>query len=234
MTAGRNILFTLLFYATTIPLAAAACCLSWGPSIWVVNIARIWSSAMLFEMKWALGITCRTEGMENLPRKGRYIVASKHQSAWETIVFQHFFWPAAFMFKKELLYMPLFGLTMLKAGCIPVDRGATTRKGLAKIVGKFKDRLLTRNMLVFPEGTRTPFGAAPKYKSGIAIIAAAIGEATIVPVALNSGRVWPKRGPRRPGEITLRILPPFSTRGMTRLEIEREIEARIEDGMRGL
>jgi 1-acyl-sn-glycerol-3-phosphate acyltransferase len=124
---------------------------------------------------------------------------------------------------------------MLKEGCIPVDRGSTTRAGLSKLIKRFKNRLENRNVIVFPEGTRTLPDAKPAYKSGLGTIVAGLDAAIVVPVAHNSGRIWPRRGyPSSPGLITVRIMPAINTKGLDRNEINARVEAAIEEGMKGL
>ena len=229
----RQALFAALFILSAILVSVFICAAFWLPSRMSIYIAQAWAASLLFILR-LFGIRYKIEG--RLPAPGKhFIIASKHQSPWETVVFHKFFPPAVYMFKKELLFIPLIGWALLKVGCMPVSRGSTTRKGLAKLIGKFKKRLKTRNVIVFPEGTRTLPGAAGEYKSGLGTIAAGLGSAAIIPVALNSGRVWPRRGyPGATGLITVRIMPAISTKGRSRNEINSRVRTAIEKGMKGL
>jgi len=231
----RRALFATLFTLSALVLSVSICAAFWLPSIVSVHMSRAWGWSVLAICR-LFGIRYKVEG--ELPKslsRGGFIIASKHQSPWEIAALHYLFFPAVFMFKRELLYIPLAGFAMLKEGSMPVDRGSTTRVGLLKLIGKFKEKLKTRNVAVFPEGTRTLPGAAPAYKSGIGTIAAGLGSAAIIPVAHNSGRIWPRRGyPSFGGLITLRVMPVINTKGLGRNEINKRLEAAVEKGMRGL
>jgi len=233
MKLVRQTLFAMLFVFSVLLLSISICAVFWLPSRVAIYIAQAWGWSIL-ALLHLFGIRYQIEG--KLPKtSGHFIIASKHQSPWETAAFHWFFAPAVYMFKKELLLVPLAGLAMLKVGCMPVSRGSTTRKGLAKLIGRFKDRLRNRNIIMFPEGTRTMPDAPGEYKSGLGTIAAGLGTSIIVPVAHNSGRLWPRRGyPSGPGLITVRIMPAINTKGMNRNEINARVEAAIEKGMKGL
>jgi 1-acyl-sn-glycerol-3-phosphate acyltransferase len=229
----RSLAFWLLFPLESAFFVALAVPTFAMPRGAMMRVARMWSRASLFFLRALCGIRCEVEGRENLPR-GRYVIfASKHQSAWETIAYQALIGPVVFMFKREILiFLFPFGLAMLKCGNIMVERGATTKAGLARLVAKFRRALARTNVVVFPEGTRTRPGAPPAYKSGLAVIAARLGDAAIVPVAMDAGRYWPKRGfIKRPGTIKVHLLPPIETAGMSRDEIHSRVEKAIESAM---
>lgn len=232
----RSIVFFVLYMVITFILSALSVVMFWTPASWVLWIARIWSFLTLVFLKYICRLKVRIEGRGSLP-SGHYIIASKHQSAWETVTYQYLFGPTNFMFKKELLFLPLFGFTLYKSGNVMVDRGATTRAGLQRLIAQFKRILTRRNMVVFPEGTRKAPGAQPDYKSGLAIIASQIPGAVIVPVAMNSGRFWGKNGfLKKPGTIILRIGKPIFVDKFKgdRQGLAAAIETGIESGMQGL
>jgi 1-acyl-sn-glycerol-3-phosphate acyltransferase len=232
----RSLLFSILFVLESAFFVALALPALAMPSRVTIACARMWSATSLFLLKCVCDIGLEIEGLGNIPAGRHVIFASKHQSMWETVAYQCLIGPTVFMFKKEILiFIPPFGLEMLRSGCIMVDRGHMTKTGLARLVARFRRALSRTNVIVFPEGTRTRPGAPPAYKSGLGIIAASLGNATIVPIAIDSGRHWPKRGfIKRPGNIRMRILPAMETAGMSRDEIGRRVEAAIESAMAGL
>ncbi|MDR3126734.1 MAG: 1-acyl-sn-glycerol-3-phosphate acyltransferase [Rickettsiales bacterium] len=231
----RSYLFVTAFFALTFVYCSICILFFACPKDWVIMVSRWWSAASLFALRIICGTRFAVDGRENIPAGRMVIFVSKHQSAWETVAYQKILGNLVFMFKKELLYIPFFGLMMLKAGNIMVDRGATTRKGLKKLVDKFREVLNYRNIAVFPEGTRVLPGAAPAYKSGLGIIAAALDDATIVPVAINSGLYWPREGfLKYPGTIRVKIMPAFSAAGMDHAAISAKAEEAIENGMKSL
>jgi len=233
----RSIIFFVLYMAITFVLSALSLIMFWAPAGWILWIAKIWSFLTLVFLRRICNLGCEIEGVENLPAQGRYIIASKHQSAWETVTYQYLFGPTNFLFKKELLFLPLFGFTLYKSGNIIVSRGSTTRAGLVRLIARFKQVLARRNLVVFPEGTRTRPGAPPDYKSGLAIIAGSIPGVAIVPVALNSGRFWARnKFLKRPGTVTVRIGRPIRTDDFKsgRHALSAAIQNAIEGMMQGL
>jgi 1-acyl-sn-glycerol-3-phosphate acyltransferase len=231
----RSFLFSAAFFLLTFAYCLLAVLFFACPKDWVIAVSDWWSRATITALRVICNMKVEVEGRENVPAGRHVIFASKHQSAWETVAYQHLFGNLVFMFKKELLYIPFFGLMMLKAGNIMVDRGTTTKDGLKKLIKKFRDVLKIRNVTVFPEGTRMLPGAAPNYKSGLGMIASALGDVAIVPVAINSGLYWPRKGwLKYPGTIRVKILPAFLADGLGRNEITRRAEEAIEGGMRSL
>lgn len=159
---------------------------------------------------------------------GRSIIAAKHQSAWDTLIFHVLLRDPVYVLKQELLTIPLMGWYLRKAGNIPIDRSAGSRA--LRMMQRAVDQALAEDstIIIFPEGTRTAPGAPPSYQPGIAALYQHT-EAPVVPVALNSGLFWKRAGlPARPGVITIEILPPMP-RGLKRLEFLSELENRIEE-----
>jgi len=183
--------------------------------------------------RYVLGLTYKVEGLENIPKDGRYILASKHQSAFETLKIPILIDDPAIILKKELTYIPLWGWYPARMGHIAIDRGSA-KQAIASIV-KGAERVLNeekRPILIFPEGTRTKPGAKTRYKSGVAHIYKAT-HVPVVPLALNSGVFWGKNSFwKKSGCVTLRFLPPIppnmeSQKMMERLE--RELEAECQE-----
>jgi 1-acyl-sn-glycerol-3-phosphate acyltransferase len=155
------------------------------------------------------GITVEWRGLDKIPA-GAFLVAAKHQSVWETFALLTLFRDPTYILKRELLWLPLFGWAAWRAGMIPVDRGGG-KPALAAMAARVREALAAgKQIIIFPEGTRRPPGAEPKYKYGIAHLYGE-GVAACLPVALNSGLFWPRRRfLRRPGTITVEILDPIA------------------------
>jgi 1-acyl-sn-glycerol-3-phosphate acyltransferase len=160
------------------------------------------------------------------------VLLAKHQSAWETLVLPlvvgH---PVAYVLKKELLYIPFFGWALATTDMIHIDRTKKT-KALAKVIEQ-GEQLLKKGLwiLMFPEGTRTLPGHQTKYKSGGAKLALASG-AVVIPIALNTARVWPKNTfIKRPGTVDVVIGKPIATQGLTPEEVTMQVQQWIETQM---
>jgi 1-acyl-sn-glycerol-3-phosphate acyltransferase len=155
---------------------------------------------------WTIcGIDFEIRGVERIP-PGPLLVAVKHQSAWETYSLLHLFEDPAYVLKRELMWVPVFGWYCLKAQMIPVRRGARA-VALAEITVRAKEEISRgRQIAIFPEGTRRAPDDGPNYKYGVAHL---YGELNVpcVPIALNSGLYWPRRSWRmRPGTIRVEVL----------------------------
>lgn len=185
---------------------------------------RVWGKNVLYSAKYIAGIDYALKG--GLP-KTPVIIASKHQSAWETALFHVIGIDAAYILKKELLYVPGFNVHAVLSGQIAVDRngGASSIKNLIR---KARERIAEgRQVVIFPEGTRMKYGAAPDYKPGVAALYSSV-EADIIPVALDSGKFWPKNSFwKRPGMVTVSILPAI-TKGLPKREFMQVLETQIE------
>ena len=160
--------------------------------------------------------------------RGPVLVAAKHQSAFETLLLQLILGDPAIVLKQELLKIPMFGWTMRRLGHIGVDRAGDV-DAARKMLGTARARHAEgRPIVIFPEGSRRPPGAAPDYKPGVDLIYATL-KADCMPVALNSGRVWPARSLfPGPGKITVWFLPPVAPglpRNAFRERLTEEIEA---------
>src|SRR5262249_39648562 len=185
-----------------------------------------WAKTNILLMRLVCNIKVEFRGTEKIP-KGPLIVASKHQSMWETISLLHFFEAPFFAVKRELKFIPLFGLFLIKTRMIAIDRSAGGR-ALIKMARRAAAEVRSgRQFVIFPEGTRTAPGAPPQYKAGIGLIYTDCG-VTCLPVALNSGLFWPRRTfMRYPGTLVvefLDLLPP----GLSRDEFIDRVRDTIE------
>lgn len=194
----------------------------------MTTLARAWSRYFLFLCKWVGGIDVEIRGRDHLP-SGPYLVASKHQSIWETFALLHIFPDPCFILKQELSFIPVFGWYIRKMRNVPIDRkgGSRTLTKLTRIAHTEIRRDGGRQIVLFPEGTRRPPGAEPAYRFGIAALYSGL-DVPCVPVGLNSGIYWPRRSLRlKPGTILVEILPAIPT-GLARDVFFEQIQADIE------
>ncbi|NOY66244.1 MAG: 1-acyl-sn-glycerol-3-phosphate acyltransferase [Gammaproteobacteria bacterium] len=183
---------------------------------------------------WWLKLTCNLSyeihGLDNIPDEP-VIFMSKHQSTWETITYQLFLPPTAWVIKRELLWIPIFGWGVAMLNPIAINR-KLSKAALKQIIEQGKKRLNAGiNIMIFPEGTRTTAGTKTKYKPGGAILAAKSGR-RVVPIAHNAGYFWPMdQFVKHSGTITVVIGKPISTEGKSASEILKETETWIEAEM---
>jgi 1-acyl-sn-glycerol-3-phosphate acyltransferase len=205
----RSVLFNVLFYLNMIALMCLALPTLVMPRRAILEVVRFWASSNNWLLRTVCGITFELRGLDKIP-PGALLVASKHQSLWETFALVPLFADPAFILKRELMWLPFFGWYARKAQMIPVDRGARSQ-ALAAISARARIELARdRQIVIFPEGTRRPPGAEPKYKYGVVHLYAESGVACL-PIALNSGLFWPRRSIRRnPGTIVAEFLDPIA------------------------
>ena len=205
----RSVLFNLLFYLNMLALMCLALPTLVLPRRALLEVVRFWARSNNWLLRVVCGITVELRGLERIP-PGPLLVASKHQSLWETFALVPLFADPAFILKRELMWVPLWGWLARKARMIPVDRGARSQ-ALAAIAAAAKIELArNRQIVIFPEGTRRPPGAEPSYKYGVVHLYAESGVACL-PIALNSGLFWPRRSIRRyPGTIVVEFLDPIA------------------------
>lgn len=192
----------------------------------VVISGRVWARGVVIAARLICGIKWQVRGQKNIPQGG-VIIAAKHQSAWETVVLYLLLEMPVYVLKKELAYIPLFGWYTMAIKTIAVDRkgGARALKDLMK---QAKDRLAHgRQIIIFPEGTRTKPGEKKPYQPGIVAVYSS-NDAKVVPLALNSGKCWPKNSfMKKPGTITFEFLPAIEP-GMNKEEFLKLLEEKIE------
>jgi 1-acyl-sn-glycerol-3-phosphate acyltransferase len=205
----RSVLFNVLFYLNMLALLCIALPTLVLPRGAIMGVVHFWARGNHWLLRNICGITFELRGLERIP-PGPLLVASKHQSLWETFALVPLFADPAFILKRELMWLPFFGWYAWKADMIPVDRGARSA-ALAAISARAKiDLARDRQIVIFPEGTRRPPGAEPRYKYGIVHLYAESGVACL-PIALNSGLFWPRRSIRRyPGTIVAEFLDPIA------------------------
>jgi 1-acyl-sn-glycerol-3-phosphate acyltransferase len=238
--ALRSLLFVLWLTATVVPWGMAMLLLS----IFIRGERLYWPTMFWLRMaiggaRLICGVKYRVQGLENLPTAAHHdaavVLAAKHQSTWETFAFPTLMpHPLAYVFKRELLYVPFFGWAMGRLDMIHIDRSKRS-EAWNKVAAQGK-RLAAQGIwvIMFPEGTRTPRGSQGVYKSGAARLAIASG-VPIVPLAASSAKCWPRKTfLLRPGVIDVSIGSPIPSSGRQPDELMREVEAWIEGEMRRL
>lgn len=226
MLAIRSLIFSLLFYGFFALSAVAAAVISLVAPNSLVPFTRFWSRSWLGMYRGICGVTYEVRGQENVPRGG-CLLAMKHQSVWDTCALFAIFERPVYVLKSELMLIPFFGWALARLGCIPVKRG-TGKSALDNMVRGTRIALAhDKQVVIFPEGTRTAIGQPANYKTGISHLYTSL-EVACIPVALNSGALWPRRTFLRPaGVIRVEILAPIPP-GLERKEMFDLMVDRIE------
>ncbi len=222
----RSAAFNVAFFAWTTLYSVAFMPALVMPRRAVLLVIRGWAGGVAWLLEHIVGLTSATRGVEHVP-DGAAVVASKHQSAWDTIMFPRLLPDPVYVLKREIFYIPVFGWYAWRAGSIVVDRKGGA-KALKRMIGDARAALAEgRQVVVFPEGTRVAPGRRRPYQPGIAAFYAQLG-APVVPVALNSGLFWGRRSfVKRPGRVVVQFLPPILP-GLDRERFMAELEERIE------
>ena len=222
----RSALFSV-FFVLFVTVTGILCLplLLFGRGI-IRKTVQLWARITLAGLKWITGISYRIEGAQNIPEGGA-LIAANHQSMWETIALFMLMPKPAMIFKKELLHIPIYGWWARFSGNIAIDREGGA-KALRSMTRKVKERVAAGDqVIVFPEGTRSPIGKRTAFKPGIAGLYAAT-KASCIPAAHDSGRYWRFPGSqKKPGVITLKILPAIAP-GLDRKNFTRTLKAHIE------
>ena len=223
----RSFIFNSVFYIGTAILVLVMGPLLLLPPFLARYIARFWGW-MAHKQLYIVGIRQRDYGDRHLDKQVIYAV--KHQSAWETIILSWLLHAPAFVLKVELLRLPVIGLFFIKTGCIPVNRadGMRALRKMREAALKLAEQ--GRSMLIFPQGTRVPQGTSKPYEIGVFALYEATG-LPVVPVALNSGHVWPRNSwLKYPGTVDIHFLDSIQP-GLTRKQFMAKLEAQIESKM---
>ncbi|MCW3477765.1 lysophospholipid acyltransferase family protein [Limobrevibacterium gyesilva] len=200
---------------------------------WALNLARLWARTVLFGLRHLCGTRWAVTGREHLPTGGPALIASMHQSAFDTMVWLLLVPRPCYVLKKELLRIPVFGTLSQLAGMIAVDRGAGANA--IRSLLREGDRAVAeeRQIVIFPEGTRVAPGQQARLHAGIAALAARTG-LPVIPVATDSGFCWGRRAFRkRPGVIHVAVGAPIPP-GLPREEVMRRLEQAFADGAAAL
>lgn len=230
----RSILFMLLFYAVTFLQLVF-----WLPVFYFLpredgwKVVRIWGWISLWMQHLIVGTRYEFRGTQNIPESGGFIVASKHQSSWETYTMLLFMRDPSYILKRELKFIPLFGSFAAKMDVIYVNRGKRS-EALREMNREAKRQLNEgRNIIIYPEGTRTMAYAPPAYKHGITHMYENL-EARVLPVGMNAGLFWPRQSWRvYQGTCILEFLPVIEP-GLAPDEFSRKMASEIENSSNAL
>jgi len=223
----RSLFFNIFLYTGIVVVFLVALPTLFLPPIFTLMFGKFLGHYVIFIVRIFLSTKVEIKGIENLPKSEKYFVASAHQSMFETFALQSVLNYPVFILKKELLKIPLFGLYLKKIKSIEIVRDTTTKDNL-----NFFDKVATiiknekRPLLIFPQGTRVKVDDKVPFKKGVGRIYEALN-ISCVPVALNSGKVWPKHGIiKHPGKITVSFLKPIEP-GLNRDDFIKNLETKI-------
>lgn len=202
----RSLVFNIAFYVNLSVLMVIGLPMILRGRHGVFKMARLWGSTSLWLLDKICGLRVEYRGVANIPQGG-YIIAAKHQSILETFALLKYAPDFAYVLKRQLIFIPFFGWYLMGAQQIDIDR-TRGRNALAQISKRAGEVLADgRQVFIFPEGTRRPPGAPPMYKYGVAALYGDTG-APCLPVAVNTGLYWGRRGfTRRPGVAVIEYLP---------------------------
>lgn len=228
MLAFRSLVFNFLFYVITlVEMIVFTPYFFLAPRRRAWFVPRFWARTHLWLMKIIVGTDHVVTGKEKLP-EGSYILAPKHQSAWDTFAFLPWWPDPTYILKRELMWIPLFGWYIKKMDMIPIDRG--NRAQAIESVNRGAKRAMEngRQIVIYPEGTRRSPGAEPAYKMGIVNLYRTL-DVPVVPIAHNAGLYWRRRSfLRYPGTIKVEILDPIEP-GLSRDAFYTELVRRTEE-----
>jgi len=223
----RSLIFNIFLYVGLILIFILAIPTLILPSKFTIFFGRVSAKYLVLILKIILNTKVIFHGEENLKKVDNFFVASAHQSMFETFALQIPLDGPIFILKKELLNIPLFGWYLRKIGSIAIVRDTTTRENL-NFFDKVRERIETskRPLLIFPQGTRVKLDEQPPFKKGVGRIYKALN-LPCVPVALNTGKVWPKNSfLKYPGDIHISFLEPIMS-GKNNEEFVKDIENKI-------
>lgn len=222
----RAVLYTLVFYVVSALFLVLGSWLLLGPRSWAMALLSAHCRTCVWLLEKIVGTRMEVRGAGNLP-EGPVLVASKHQSAWDTFALVPLLHDPAIIMKRELMWIPFYGWFSAKFRMIFVRREAG-HSALRRMAHDALDRAGNgRHVLIFPEGTRREPGAPPAYKPGTLYLYERLG-ITCVPMALNSGLYWPRRSLKHyPGTIIVQFLKPIPP-GLPRKAFSKRLESAIE------
>ena len=225
----RSLLFNIFLYTGIVTVFLIALPTLFLPAKFTLLFGKFLGYYVVFIVRIILNTKVEFKGTENIPKTEKYFVASAHQSMFETFALQSILDYPVFILKKELLKIPLFGLYLKKIKSIEIIRDTTTKDNLTffgRVAAVIKNE--NRPLLIFPQGTRVKVGENVPFKKGVGRIYEALN-ISCIPVALNSGKVWPKNGIiKYPGKITVSFLEPIKP-GHNRDDFIKNLEMKIYD-----
>ena len=226
MIIARSLIYAVVFYVTTALFLLLGSWLLLAPRSWAMAGLALHGRTCVALLKLICGTKLEVRGHDKLPKSACLVVA-KHQSAWDTFALISLFRDPAIVLKDELRWIPFYGWFCVKFQHILVKRDKASA-ALKSLITQAKDRVAgNREIVIFPEGTRTAPGANADYKPGYVALYEAL-DVPAVPLALNSGLYWPRRSfLRYPGTIIVELLDPLPP-GLPRAAFRHQIETGIE------
>ncbi|MFK3889620.1 lysophospholipid acyltransferase family protein [Sphingomonas sp. NPDC079357] len=218
----RTIVFRAIFYTLSVPIVVTTPVVALFGQRVLIRHADRWSRLHRVLLRLILGIRARVEGEVPV---GQFLYVAKHEAMYETLELQLILGSPAMVLKRELMRIPLWGWSAVQYGAIVVDREASAKALRAMMREAAAVRTTGRSVVVYAEGTRVPHGESPPLRSGFAGLYKALA-LPVVPIALDSGRLLPKKGAKRPGIVTIRIGDPIPA-GLPRAEAEARVHAAI-------
>lgn len=227
-----SIIFWFFLYISVIILVGAYAILSFfvKDKEFISKCTVVWSRFVMWILRFVVGIDYEIIDRENIPNQP-CIIACKHQSMWETIIFHTLFLSPVYIYKKELLRIPIYGWYVSRMNCIKVDRsaGSSALKDMLKQTKLYLSR--GYNVVIFPQGTRVPYGASVDnypYQVGIAAMYLS-ANVSVVPAVLDSGKFWDKSMiMKKRGKIKLKFLEPIKP-GLDKKEFMQILENTMEN-----
>jgi 1-acyl-sn-glycerol-3-phosphate acyltransferase len=230
----RSLLFNFFLYTGIVSVFLIALPTLILPPKFTLFFGKFLGHYVIFILRVLLNTKVEVKGIDNIPTAEKYFVASAHQSMFETFALQAILKYPVFILKKELLKIPLFGLYLKKIKSIEIVRDTTTKDNLSffdKVAAIVKND--SRPLLIFPQGTRIKPDEVVSFKKGVGRIYQALN-ISCVPIALNSGKVWPKKGIiKYPGKITISLLTPIKP-GLNRDEFISNLESKIYEEIKNI
>ena len=230
----RNIVFLFVFYLGLIFLLILFMPALLLPKYVVIKGGKILGYWTKYCLRLIMSTKIEVKGLDKMSTNQKYFVVCSHQSIFETFFLQTIFNNSVFILKKELIKIPLFGLYLKKIGCISIDRNKITKENLyfsQKVSKIVKDK--NKTLIIFPQGTRKSFDDRSKFKKGFSRIYKDL-QIACLPVAVNSGKVWPKFGKLVPYQkITVSILNLFPP-GLEQNDLAFKVEKSIYDELNSI
>ena len=230
----RSLMFNLFLYAGIVSVFLIALPTLFLPPKFTLLFGKFLGHYVVFIVRIFLSTKVEIKGISNIPKTEKYFVASAHQSMFETFALQAVLDYPVFILKKELLKIPLFGLYLKKIQSIEIVRDTTTKDNLS-----FFDKVATiiknenRPLLIFPQGTRIKVDERVPFKKGVGRIYEALN-ISCIPIALNSGKIWPKKGIiKYSGKITISLLEPIKP-GLNRDKFIKNLENKIYEEIKNI
>ena len=234
MLLVKSLIFNLFLYTGIVFVFIIALPTLFMPTKFALLFGKFLGHYVIFIVRIFLNTKVEIKGIENIPKNDKYFVASAHQSMFETFALQAVLNYPVFILKKELLKIPLFGLYLKKIKSIEIVRETTTKDNLnffEKVASIIKNE--NRPLLIFPQGTRLKPDEKLPFKKGVGRIYETLN-ISCVPIALNSGSVWPKKGIiKHSGKITISILEKIKP-GLNKDEFIKNLETKIYEEIKNI